>query len=90
MLRELDYQARVLETLGTYLDLLKDEKGRADKVAELIAAQPDLGIPQRDFAAEAWKRMKADGKLPASRAAIDYSPRVDGTRRPVPEPTRHR
>jgi type III restriction enzyme len=85
MLRELDYQARVLETLETYLDVLKDEKGKADKVAALIAAQPDLGIPPRDFAAETWKRMKADGRLPASRAAIDYSPRTDGVGRPVPD-----
>jgi type III restriction enzyme len=78
MLRELDYQARVLETLETYLDALTDEKGKSDKIAALIAAQPDLGIPQRDFSAETWKRMKAEGKLPASRAAIDYSPRHDG------------
>lgn len=85
MLRELDYQARVLETLETYLDFLKDEKGKAEKVAALIAEQPDLGIPQRDFAAEAWKRMKTAGKLPASRAAIDYSPRADGIGRPVPD-----
>lgn len=85
MLRELDYQQRVLTTLETYLDTLKDEKGKADKVAALIAVQPDLGIPERDFAAEAWKRMKADGKLPASRAAVDYSPRNDGIGRPVPD-----
>jgi type III restriction enzyme len=85
MLRDLDYQTRVLETLEAYLDVLKDEKGKADKVAELIAAQPDLGIPQRDFAAETWKRMKADGKLPVSRTAIDYSPRLDGLGRPVPD-----
>ncbi|MER8460318.1 DEAD/DEAH box helicase family protein [Mesorhizobium sp. M1300] len=85
MLRELEYQQRVLETLETYLDALKDEKGKADKVAELIAAQPDLGIPQRDFAAEAWKRMKANGKLPVSRAAIDYSLRLDGIGRAVPD-----
>jgi type III restriction enzyme len=85
MLRELEYQARVLEALEVYLDVLKDEKGKADKVAALIAAQPDLGIPQRDFSAEAWKQLKADGKLPASRGAIDYSPRPDGIGRPVPD-----
>jgi len=85
MLRELDYQERVLETLSIYLDLLKDEKAKADKVAALIAEQPNLGIPHRDFAAETWKRMKAEGKLPASRAAVDYSPRMDGIGRPVPD-----
>ena len=85
MLRELDYQERVLETLSAYLDVLKDEKAKADKVAALIAEQPDLGIPHRDFAAETWNRMKAEGKLPASRAAVDYSPRTDGIGRPVPD-----
>jgi len=85
MLRRLDYQDRVLETLDAYLDFLKDEKSKADKVAKLIAEQPDLGIPQRDFAAEAWDRMKTAGKLPVSRANIPYSPRQDGTGRPVPD-----
>ena len=85
MLRQLDYQNRVLETLDVYLDLLKEEKGKADKVAQLIAAQPDLGIPQRDFAAETWKRMHDAGKLPAARAAYPYSPRHDGAKRPVPD-----
>jgi type III restriction enzyme len=85
MLRELDYQERVLETLSAYLGFLNDEKAKADKIAALIAAQPDLGVPYRDFAAEAWKRMKVEGKLPPSRAAVDYSPRMDGIGRPVPD-----
>src|SRR5947208_1961252 len=85
MLRELDYQHRVLAALSAYLDVLKDEKAKADKVAALIAEQPELGIPPRDFAAEAWKRLKAAGKLPPSRVAVDYSPRTDGIGRPVPD-----
>lgn len=85
MLRRLDYQDRVLDTLDAYMDFLKEEKGKADKVAKLIAEQPDLGIPQRDFAAETWERMTAAGKLPASRVSIPYSPRLDGTGRPVPD-----
>ncbi len=85
MLRRLDYQDRVLETLDAYLDILSDEKRKADEVAKLIAERPELGIPQRDFAAESWHRIKSAGKLPTSRAEIPYSRRVDGTGRPVPD-----
>lgn len=84
MLRELDYQKRVLEILDAYLDVLGDEKGRADKVAALVAEQPDLGIEIPDYARKAWERMAAAGKLPESRAAIPFSPRTDGTGRTVP------
>jgi type III restriction enzyme len=82
--RQLDYQDRVLSTLDAYLDLLKEKKARADKVAALAAQDPDLGIAIPDFSKEAWEAMKAAGKLPASRAAIPFSPRVDGCGRPVP------
>ena len=37
MFRQLDYQDRVLSTLDAYLDLLKDKKARADRVAALAA-----------------------------------------------------
>lgn len=84
MFRQLDYQDRVLTTLDAYLDLLKEKKARADKVAALAAQDPDLGIAIPDFSKEAWEAMKAAGKLPASRAAIPFSPRVDGCGRPVP------
>lgn len=84
MFRQLDYQDRVLSTLDAYLDLLKEKKARADKVAALVAQDPDLGLAIPDFSKEAWEAMKAAGKLPASRAAIPFSPRVDGCGRPVP------
>lgn len=84
MLRELDYQSRVLETIDTYLDLLKAEKAKADDVEKLIAQHPHLGIPRPDFAAEAWKAMATAGKLPQSRWSIPFSAREDGASRPVP------
>lgn len=84
MFRQLDYQDRVLSTLDAYLDLLKKKKARADKVAALAAQDPDLGVAIPDFTKEAWEAMKAAGKLPASRATIPFSPRVDGCGRPVP------
>lgn len=84
MYRQLDYQDRVLSALDAYLDLLKEKKARADKVAALAAQAPDLGLAIPDFAREAWEGLKAAGKLPASRAAIHFSPRMDGCNRPVP------
>lgn len=84
MFRQLDYQDRVLSTLDAYLDLLKEKKTRSDKVAALAAQDPDLGLAIPDFTREAWEAMKAAGKLPASRAAIPFSPRLDGCGRPVP------
>ncbi len=84
MFRQLDYQDRVLTTLETYLDLLKDKKVRSDKIATLAARDPDLGLPIPDFAKEAWVALKNDSKLPASRTAIPFSPRMDGCDRPVP------
>lgn len=49
MFRQLDYQDRVLKTLDTYLDLLKDKKARSDKVVALAADNPDLDLSIPDF-----------------------------------------
>ena len=84
MFRQLDYQDRVLTALEAYLDLLKDQKARSDKIAALAIDDPDLGLIIPDFAKEAWEALKNDGKLPASRADIPFSPRMDGCERPVP------
>ncbi len=84
MFRQLDYQDRVLTTLDTYLDHLKAKKKEADEVAELAALKPHLKLPVPDFAEEAWNALKAEGKLPPSRAAIPFSERMDGCARPVP------
>lgn len=82
--RQLDYQDRALSALESYLDALKEKKGRADKIAGLAAADPDLGLAIPDFAKEAWEALGATGKLPASRASIPFSPRIDGCGQPVP------
>lgn len=84
MFRELEYQDRVVGTLDTYLDVLKDKKARADRIAEVAAQDPDLGIPVPDFAAQTWEAMKAANRLPASRALIPFSERRDECQRPVP------
>ena len=49
MFRQLDYQDRVLAILDAYIDVLKDEKARADKVAALAEQDPDLGLDIPDF-----------------------------------------
>lgn len=84
MFRQLDYQDRVLTAIDAHLDLLNEKKHHSDQIAALAAERPDLDLPIPDFAEEAWEALKANGKLPASRAAIPFSPRQDGCSRPVP------
>ncbi|MBD0864239.1 MAG: DEAD/DEAH box helicase family protein [Rhodobacteraceae bacterium] len=82
--RQLDYQERTLAVLDHYLDTLKDKKGRADKIAALAADNPDLGLPIPDFTKQTWEVLGKAGKLPPSRVAIAFSPRLDGCGHPVP------
>ena len=84
MFRQLDYQDRVLTAIDAHLDLLKEKKVRSDQIVALAKENPDLGLPVPDFAEDAWEALKATGKLPASRAVIPFSPRMDGCDRPVP------
>jgi len=84
MLRQLDYQDRVLTTIDTYLDVLKAKKAEADEIAELAASKPHLKLEVPDFAESAWQELRAAGKLPASRANMPFSERRDGVGRPVP------
>jgi type III restriction enzyme len=84
MLRQLDYQDRVLTTIDTYLDVLKEKKAEADEIAELAASKPHLKLEVPDFAEAAWQELKAAGKLPASRANMPFSVRRDGVGQPVP------
>lgn len=85
--RELDYQTRALDALDAYLAALTVEKEKADSVAEIIAANPNLGLELPDFPSKAWEALRADKKLPASRANVAYSPRQSGHGQPVPNAT---
>src|SRR5690348_12294127 len=85
MLRQLDYQDRVLATLAAYVDALQDEKARAEAIAKLAKDNPSLGLTAHDFPAAAWDRLKVLGQLPASRTTIPFSGRRDGIGRPVPD-----
>jgi type III restriction enzyme len=84
MLRQLDYQDRVIGTLDAYLDILAKAKKEAAELTALAAGKPHLKFMVPDFAKEAWEGLKAAGKLPASRAEIPFSPRMDGRGQPVP------
>lgn len=83
-MRQLDYQDRVLSAIGGYLEVLNAKKAEADEIAKIAKGKPHLKFMVPDFAKEAWDALKAEGKLPASRAAIPFSPRLDGVGRPVP------
>jgi len=86
MFRQLEYQERVLNTISTYLDHLEAHKQTTDEIEKLAAANPHLAsaMMPRDFVADAWASVKADGLLPASRSHIPHSSRHDGCKRPVP------
>lgn len=83
-MRKLDYQERVLETLDLYLDELKREKVRFDRLEEMARKEPDLEIPLPDYSALAWEKLRTEGKLSPSRANIPHSERLDGIGRTVP------
>lgn len=82
--RELDYQRRALDALDAYLERLGEEKANADEVEALFASKPHLRPVLPDFPTVAWDRLKADKGVPGGR---DYSPRVSGDGRPVPNIT---
>ena len=84
MFRQLEYQDRALTTLDTYIEHLKAKKQESDEIAELAASKPHLTVPVPDFTEKAWEALRAEGKLPASRDGIPFSPRKDGCGHPVP------
>lgn len=81
-----DFQQRVLDTFELYLNELASYRAKADKVIQANAAEtdPDLIRPVPDFPRKAWDAMRSQGRLPAFRAKVPFSPRQDGTGRPVP------
>jgi type III restriction enzyme len=83
-MRQLAYQDKVLQALDAYIDALKRQKIRTDKMAQVAAENPDLGLPVGDYSALAWNDLQRGGLLPPSRAHIPNSERKDGIGRPVP------
>ncbi len=81
-----DFQQRVLDTLDVYLDELGKQRANASKIEDLRAANPELNLDVPDYPAKTWEALRKRPKrvLPAFRDDVEYSPRVDGVKRPVP------
>jgi type III restriction enzyme len=81
-----EYQQTVLDTLTLYLDALRTQQIRANKIkqANTLESDPDLIRPVPDYPQEAWASLRRAGKLPPTRKKIPFSPRVDGTGQAVP------
>ena len=84
MFRQLDYQERVLSAIDAYIDILKEEMVKANRIATLSAEQPELELQIPNFVMNAWEKLRQSAKLPASRSTIPFSPRTDGCERPIP------
>jgi type III restriction enzyme len=85
-IRELDYQDRVLARFDDYLSELSKQKARTEKISEANKHEtdPDLIRKVPDFSSETWTTLFYGRKLPESRIWKEYSPRLDGTGRTVP------
>lgn len=84
MMRELEYQTRVMDKLDAYLDQLSMQKAESDKVVALKEENPGVELHIPDFTKETWGKLQEARVLSASRA---FSPRQDGIGNPVPNIT---
>ena len=81
-----DFQQSVLDTLDAYLDQLRTQLSKAEKIRKANEGEtdPDLIRPVLDFTKLAWDHMKEQGYLPTFRDGVSYSERKDGTSNDVP------
>jgi type III restriction enzyme len=81
-----EFQQTVLDTLDLYLDELRTQLMKADKIQEANKEEtdPDLFRPVPDFPRNTWERLKIQDRLPAFRGNIPYSGRKDGIGNDVP------
>ena len=81
-----EYQQSVLDTVDAYLDELRTQLSKAEKVRKANEGEidPDLIRPFPDFPKLGWERLKEQGRLPKSRVAIPFSGRKDGMGNDVP------
>lgn len=81
-----EYQQKVLDTFDIYLDELTKQQKKALQVEAYNQANPDDAIDMPDFPVKTWEALKkrTEKILPPVRSGVDYSPRVDGINRPVP------
>ena len=89
MFRELEFQSKVFNTLEVYLETLAQEKNVEEVKTSLDDAVKDPSKIKfiHDYTRFAFEALKSEGRLPASRHSIPFSPRTDGIGRPVPNVT---
>jgi len=81
-----EYQQTVLDTLDAYLDELRTQFAKTEKVRKANEGEtdPDLIRPVPDFPGMAWEQMRGLDRLPKSRTQLLYSGRKDGMGNHVP------
>jgi type III restriction enzyme len=81
-----DFQQSVLDKLDAYLNELRAQQAKADKIRKANEGETDRELmrPIPDFSQLAWERMKEQGVLPAFREGTPYSGRKDGMNNDVP------
>lgn len=82
-----DFQSRVLEALGGWIDELQRHRAQAEMAAQALAAMEDMQELAReaaDYPKKAWAALRKSGHLPKAFAERPYSSRFDGAGRAVP------
>ena len=80
------FQQSVLDIFDKYLDELRAQLAKADKISKANESQPDLDlkIPVPDFPKIAWDQLRERDLLPKFRRQVPYSGRKDGIGNDVP------
>jgi type III restriction enzyme len=82
-----DFQSRVLDALGDYVEELKKKAATAHAAQQALCAMEnmaDLAREAGDFPKQAWQALNARRLLPPAFAERPHSSRFDGAGRPIP------
>lgn len=82
-----DFQADVLDALGSYLGELKRHAANADAAQKALRAMEgmdELAREAGDFPKKTWAALQSAGRLPPAFAQYPHSSRFDGADRAIP------
>lgn len=79
-----EFQTEVLDTFGTYLELLTKHRLKAADVERVRRENPDIEVPEYPFDEKAWDELRTTKGVPGGRA---YCGRIDALGRRVPNIT---
>ncbi|MGA7218840.1 MAG: DEAD/DEAH box helicase family protein [Candidatus Sulfotelmatobacter sp.] len=81
-----NFQQNVLDTLDLYLDELRTQLSKTEKIRLANEKETDLDLkrPIPPFSNVAWEKLKTQNLLPGFRSSFPYSARIDGTGNDVP------